>query len=161
MPRPAKQNVMSVEGAFRNLIRDEIAAQLEPLQTAVLELQAQSRDLGGLVNLLSPLTNILAPFASAPPVVKRGPGRPPGSGRAKAGRSGANTLVSSDRTCAIIGCKRPSRSKGYCAAHYQKLRTLTRTHRKPAAWTEFAPPNSVPDVVLPRGRAAHKARKQA
>ena len=65
-----------------------------------------------------------------------------------------------DRPCAIIGCKRPSRTKGYCAAHYQKLRMLDRTKRLPDAWKDFAAPNSVEDVVLPRGRAASKALKE-
>ena len=60
--------------------------------------------------------------------------------------------------CGLIGCKRPSRKKGYCGAHYQKYRMLIRTNRLPADWTEYAAPNSVADVVLPRGRAAAKAR---
>ena len=37
---------------------------------------------------------------------------------------------------------------------------LVTTDRKPAAWSEYAPPNSVPDLVLPRGRAASKALKE-
>lgn len=149
---------MSVEGAFRSLIRSEIAAQLEPLQQAVRELQNQSQNIGALGNLihqLSPLTNLLAPFAlgGPAPAPRRGPGRPK--------RSNVVASNGGERACAIIGCKRSSRSKGYCAAHYQKLRMLTRSGRKPASWSEFAPPNSVPELVLPRGRAAHKARRQA
>ena len=70
--------------------------------------------------------------------------------------SGAN-----DRPCALIGCKRQARSKGYCAAHYQKLRNLSRTNRLPSDWKEYAAANSVADVVLPRGRAAAKALKAA
>ena len=53
------------------------------------------------------------------------------------------------------------RSKGYCAAHYQKFRMLSRTHRLPADWTEHASPGSVRDVVLPRGRAGAKALAEA
>lgn len=162
MPRPSKQDELSVEGAFRALIRSEIAAQLEPLEQAVRELQHQSQHIGALNNLiyqLSPLTNLLAPFAlGGAPEPRRGPGRPKGSRNGKA----KNLVVDAGgRACAIIGCKRPSRSKGYCAAHYQKLRMLTRSGRKPASWTEFAAPNSVPELVLPRGRAAHKARRRA
>jgi hypothetical protein len=34
---------------------------------------------------------------------------------------------------------------------------LTKTNRRPSAWVDYAPPNSVEDVKLPRGRAAAKA----
>ncbi|MCP3104158.1 cell wall protein, partial [Myxococcus sp. K15C18031901] len=61
------------------------------------------------------------------------------------------------RVCAIIGCGKPSRTKGYCAAHYQKLRMLEKTNRRPSAWVDYAPPDSVEDIKLPRGRAASKA----
>jgi hypothetical protein len=61
----------------------------------------------------------------------------------------------------VIGCKRPSRSKGYCSAHYQKLRLLVKTGRRPASWVDDAPPHSVPEVVLPRGRMATKGREEA
>ncbi|WP_420715024.1 cell wall protein [Corallococcus sp. bb12-1] len=75
----------------------------------------------------------------------------PSSGKAKAPQpDGA-------RACAIIDCGKPSRTKGYCAAHYQKLRSLEKTKRRPDAWADNAGPNSVKDVVLPRGRAASKA----
>ena len=59
------------------------------------------------------------------------------------------------------GCKRPSRSKGYCSAHYQKLRLLIKTNRRPADWEDDAPPQSAQDVKLPRGRAAAKERQEA
>ncbi len=71
-------------------------------------------------------------------------GRPPGSGSA-AGQS-----------CAVIDCGRPNKSKGYCASHYQKLRNLVKTKRRPADWKDNAAPNTVKDIVLPRGRAAAK-----
>ena len=58
---------------------------------------------------------------------------------------------------ALIGCKRDARSKGYCAAHYQKLRMLSRTGRLPLGWAEYAQAHSVKDIVLPRGRAGAKA----
>jgi hypothetical protein len=61
----------------------------------------------------------------------------------------------------VIGCPRQARTKGYCSAHYQKLRNLTKTNRRPPEWVDFAPPHSVEDVVLPRGRAGAKALKEA
>ena len=65
------------------------------------------------------------------------------------------------RECAINGCGKPSRTKGYCAAHYQKLRMLEKTGRRPTAWNDYAEPNSVDDIKLPRGRAAAKALAEA
>lgn len=56
------------------------------------------------------------------------------------------------RACAVIGCKQPHRSQGYCAAHYQKRRLMVATGRLHAAWVEGAAPHSIPDVILPRGR---------
>ena len=56
--------------------------------------------------------------------------------------------------CAILGCPRPSRSKGYCSAHYQKRRNLQKTKRLPSDWKEDAAPGTVKDLVLPRGRRA-------
>ncbi|CAM4542023.1 hypothetical protein MYXA107069_36395 [Myxococcus xanthus] len=88
-------------------------------------------------------------------------------GRAAVGRPvAAKPVVSQARTeegtraCAVIGCERPSRSKGYCSAHYQKLRLLMRTNRRPSAWKDDALPQSVGDVTLPRGRAASKALRE-
>jgi hypothetical protein len=65
------------------------------------------------------------------------------------------------QACAVIGCKRQSRSKGYCSAHYQKLRLLIRTGRRPDSWVDGARPQSVHDVTLPRGRAGSQALKEA
>lgn len=61
------------------------------------------------------------------------------------------------RGCAIIGCTRPLRAKGYCGAHGQKRHMLEKTGRKPASWKDYAVPSSVLDVILPRGRAGSKA----
>jgi len=63
-----------------------------------------------------------------------------------------------DRPCGIMGCKRPARVKGYCAAHYQKLRNLRASSRLPSSWVDFPAPHSLADVKLPRGRAAVKAK---
>lgn len=61
-----------------------------------------------------------------------------------------------EKRCAIIGCTRPMKAIGYCMVHYQKFRNLETTARKPADWKKNAPPQSVKDVVLARGRPAAK-----
>nr|WP_164933409.1 vegetative protein [Corallococcus coralloides] len=92
------------------------------------------------------------PAAKAAPVKApaKSPGRPPKAAAAEG-----------NEACAVIGCKRQSRSKGYCSAHYQKLRLLIRTGRRPDAWVDGAKSQSVPDVTLPRGRAGSQALKEA
>ncbi len=61
--------------------------------------------------------------------------------------------------CAVLGCRRRTRSKGFCPSHYQKYRMLKRTDRLPITWDQVArggilPPGaSVVDVVLKRGRS--------
>jgi hypothetical protein len=150
---------MSFDTAIREMIREELAAVLAPIAKAVADLQEQG-------NLQSQLQSLLGGGA------RRGPGRPRKLplgfsaltlGR-KAGRRGPKSLAgrgSTDRGCAITGCKRPARSKGYCAAHYQKFRMLTRTKRLPADWVAHASPGTVKDLVLPRGRAGAKALAEA
>jgi len=132
----------------------------------VAQLQANTAQL----EVLSQLAERLGPVMglSVAPAPRRRPGRPPRAAAAapaaaasSAGRKRRGPPATNDRPCAIMGCKRPSRTKGYCAAHYQKLRMLARTGRLPSAWTDFAAPNSVEDVVLPRGRAGSKALKEA
>jgi hypothetical protein len=155
---------MSVEQAFRRMIRREIEAQLRPLKNIVARLQDGTSDLGvlrGLAERLSPFASLFASAPAASSGLTRRRGRPPGRVSAKPARRGRRRATASERGCAIKGCKNPSRTKGYCAAHYQKLRMLIRTHRRPSAWTDYAPPNSVADIVLPRGRAAAKALKAA
>jgi hypothetical protein len=126
---------MSLDAALRSMIRDELALQLK----SVHELIDALAPLRGLAAGLAPYTGVLAG--------RRRPGRPPSHGPS--------------RGCAVIGCSRASRSKGYCAAHYQKLRNLIRTHRRPSDWKDDASPATVQDVVLPRGRAAAKALRAA
>src|ERR1700694_4726266 len=63
---------MSVEQAFRRMIRREIEAQLRPLKNIVARLQDGTSDLGvlrGLAERLSPLASL---FASGP-AVRSGP----------------------------------------------------------------------------------------
>jgi hypothetical protein len=135
---------MSVDKAFRQMIGAEVEQQLKSFQ-ATLE-----RDLGALRALAQQLGLVGA--------ARRGPGRPPGSGRKAGARRGRKTKLPAGGACAIIGCRRPSRTKGYCSAHYQKQRMLTRSNRRPADWKDYAPPQSVAELVLPRGRAAHKKK---
>jgi hypothetical protein len=168
---------MSVDKAFREMIRNEIELQLKPLRDVVSRLEAGNAELDGLRDVaerLMPFAALLGMPAGARGggavrnalQGRRGPGRPRGSGKnvvvaaGKRGRKPAARAAEGARACAIIDCRNPARTKGYCAAHYQKLRMLVKTGRQPAAWTEYAPPNSVPDLVLPRGRAASKALKE-
>ena len=164
---------MSVDKAFRDMIRNEIDAQLKPLRDVVSRLEAGTADLDALRNVaerLAPLAEVVGPlFGAQAPAGKagrRGPGRPPSratvtaapaaAGGKRRGRKPAAGNEGS-RECAITDCGKPSRTKGYCAAHYQKLRMLEKTNRRPTAWKDYAEPNSVEDIKLPRGRAASKA----
>jgi hypothetical protein len=160
---------MSFENQVREFIRREVAAEIAPLRAVIAQLQGDAAQLAVLQQLaerLGPVLGLgLQPVAPAP----RRRGRParaavaaaPAAAASPAGRRRRGPPAVNDRPCAIIGCKRPSRTKGYCAAHYQKLRMLARTNRLPAGWKDFAEANSVEDVVLPRGRAASKALKES
>jgi len=157
---------MSLENQFRALIRKEVEVELAPIRALVAQLQANTAQLGVLTQLAERLGPVMG--LSVAPAPRRRPGRPPRAASAvaapaaaTAGRKRRGPPTTNDRPCAIIGCRRPSRTKGYCAAHYQKLRMLDRTSRLPSGWTDFAAPNSVEDVVLPRGRAGSKALKEA
>jgi hypothetical protein len=162
---------MSVDKAFRDMIRNEIEVQLKPLRDVVSRLESGTEDLERLRDVaerLAPLAATLGPlFGSAPAAKagKRGPGRPPRAAAAApaAGgkRRGRKPSAEGARECAIIDCGKPSRTKGYCAAHYQKLRMLEKTNRRPNAWKDYAEANTVEDVKLPRGRAASKALAEA
>jgi hypothetical protein len=171
---------MSVDKAFREMVRNEIETQLKPLRDLVSRLEAGTADLDRLRNVaeqLAPLASAVGPLfgvaggggggGRAAPAGRRGPGRPAraaapaaaATGGKKRGRKPA--AEGGARDCAIIGCGKPSRTKGYCAAHYQKLRMLEKTNRRPSAWVDYAEPNSVEDIKLPRGRAAAKALAEA
>jgi hypothetical protein len=160
---------MSVDKAFREMIRNEIEVQLKPLRAVISRLEAGTADLDALRDVaerLAPVAQAMAPLfgAQVPKAGKRGPGRPAKAATKEAAggkRRGRKPASSGVRECAIIGCGSPSRTKGYCAAHYQKLRMLTKTNRRPSAWKDYAEPNSVEDIKLPRGRAAAKALAEA
>jgi hypothetical protein len=140
---------MSLDKLLRDVVREEIARAMGPLSTMVTDLQAQ----GAMV----------ARFAAALGTpLKRGPGRPRKITAVPAvvvGKRGRKAAASSSgvRLCALEDCGRPARSKGYCAAHYQKYRMLERTGRLPSDWKEYADEGSVKNIALPRGRAGAKA----
>ena len=147
--------MMSVDKMLRDMVADEVAQALRPVHAALAELQGN----GAIISRLA---------AALGQPVKRGPGRPPKSlfaaapAPAKATRGAKRGRKPSDkRDCAVIGCGRPARSKGYCAAHYQKFRMLDRTGRLPSDWVADASPSSVKNLALPRGRAGAKALAEA
>lgn len=143
---------MSVDKVLREMVADEVARALGPVHAALAELQGNGA--------------VIARIAAAlGQPIKRGPGRPPKNpfaivkvaGGAKPGRRASTDT----RECAVIGCGRPARSRGYCAAHYQKFRMLDRTGRLPSDWVADASPASVKNIALPRGRAGAKALAEA
>lgn len=140
---------MSVDKVVRDIVREEVERIVAPLVAALEDLRSQ----GELVSRLA---------AALGQPVKRKAGRPAKlslGAPAKAGRKASARGEGGDnaRPCALQDCKRPARSKGYCAAHYQKYRMLEKTGRLPSDWKPFAEPNSVENLVLPRGRAGAKA----
>jgi hypothetical protein len=169
---------MSVDKAFREMVRNEIESQTKPLRDLVSRLEASMGDLSELRNVVSqltPLANMLGGGSGGGGGGTsgrggrrgggRGPGRPAAAPAAATGGKRRGRKPAADtagaRDCAIIGCGKPSRTKGYCAAHYQKLRMLEKTNRRPGNWKDYAEPNSVEDIKLPRGRAAAKALAEA
>lgn len=130
------------------MVAEEVARALGPVHAQLAALNANSAIVARLAAALGQ-------------PIKRGPGRPPKAvaaprAAAAGGRRGRRA-ASEGRECAVIGCGRPARSKGYCSAHYQKFRMLDRTGRLPADWVADAAPNSVSNIKLPRGRAGAKA----
>ncbi len=179
-PRVAYGARMSIEKPLREMVQAELRTRLAPMHKAVARM-GESLDvleeLEDIIHRLAPLATRMNSLQLALP----GMAGPVPGGRSVAG--GADNLKgrgrqaaaaevvpaprgrpvaapaaeAQGRRCAVIGCKRPARSKGYCSAHYQKLRLLVKTDRRPKSWKDDAEPQSVPEVVLPRGRAASKA----
>jgi len=136
---------MSFDKLLKDAVRDEVTRAIAPLAAAVEQLKSQGLIVGRLA----------AALGTGP--ARRGrPVKVP-VGRGKKGKASAG----GQRVCALENCGRPARSKGYCAAHYQKYRMLEKTGRLPADWAEFAPEGSVKNVTLPRGRAGAKALAEA
>ncbi len=167
---------MSIEKPLRELVQKELQGRLSPLLKAIARMNERLDTLDEVKNLLyglEPMADRLmererAARTGASQVAEEAeeaPIPPPRAARGGAARGGAArgrpAASSGERACAVIGCRRPARSKGYCSAHYQKLRLLVKSGRRPASWVDDAAPRSVPEIVLPRGRAASKARKEA
>jgi histone H1/5 len=168
---------MSIEKPLREMVQAELRGRLGPMHKAIARMDERLDvidQLTDIIQRLAPLATrmqslqLALPEMSAPGVA-RGRGAAVPAARAmpvaevepaRRGRPPAE-LREGERPCAIIGCKRPARSKGYCSAHYQKLRLLVKTNRRPEKWADDAAPQSVPDVVLPRGRAAAQAREES
>ncbi|MFO0598785.1 MAG: cell wall protein [Myxococcaceae bacterium] len=132
---------MSFDKMIRELVAEEVERVVAPLAAAISQLEANGAVLARLAGALGqPL--------------KRGPGRPP---KLAFGKRGTPGRKASGRVCAVKGCGKKMRSKGYCAAHYQKYRNLEKTGRLPADWVPDAAPNTVKNIVLPRGRAGAAA----
>lgn len=166
---------MSIANALGEMFRRELEAQMVPLQQAVRrmedglealeDLRSVTYRLAPLISRLGSMAGVRTPSVLPEPAQTRGAGRgrkAAGTGAVAAKGPGRRARTEGGgRGCAVIGCKRQSRSKGYCSAHYQKLRLLMKTNRRPAEWVDDASPHSVQDVLLPRGRAASKALKEA
>jgi histone H1/5 len=166
---------MSIEKPLRELVQAELRTRLGPMHKAVARMGERLdvlEELGDIIQRLAPLATRMNSLQLALPgvVVPVPAGRAAARGRqaeaavvpAPRGRPAATRAEeASGRKCAVIGCKRPARSKGYCSAHYQKLRLLVKTNRRPKNWVDDAGPQSVAEVVLPRGRAASKERQEA
>ncbi len=168
---------MSIEKPLREMVQAELRGRLAPMHKAITRMDerlAVVDELVDIVQRLAPLTKRMQSLQLALPGMSL-PGGPRGRGAAVPAARGAQAAeavparrgrppaarTEEGKRCAVIGCKRPSRSKGYCSAHYQKLRLLVKSNRRPDKWVDDASPQSVPDVVLPRGRAASTALAEA
>ncbi|HEX8818998.1 MAG TPA: hypothetical protein VF794_03660 [Archangium sp.] len=164
---------MSIEKPLRELVQAELRTRLAPMHKAVARMGQNMDVLESLEDIILRLAPLATRMQSSQfampgletPMVGRGRGRPVEVDEspvpARRGRPpAARGPEEAGRRCAIVGCPRPSRSKGYCSAHYQKLRLLVKSGRRPASWVDDAKPQSVQEVVLPRGRAASKAREE-
>lgn len=134
----------------------EMSLQADEIARAVAQMEERARNFEefrrAVIGYRDRLDRLLATLgAGARPAGKAGRG----PGRAAAGGRRVKAV------CAVVGCGRPAKSLGYCLNHYQKLRNLEKTKRaEQFGWRRNAPPDSVEDVVLPRGRAAAKANKK-
>ncbi|HLL06807.1 MAG TPA: cell wall protein [Myxococcaceae bacterium] len=162
------------------MIRRELDAALAPLQKMVNRLEQGLESLETVRRVTEQLSPLLrkqgqqvvlqAVQTQAPAVAKKGAATRAAPAAAAAAAAAPVAPVTRARgrpkaaggaqACAVIGCKRPSRSKGYCSAHYQKLRLLIKTGRRPKDWVDDAAPQSAQDLKLPRGRAAANAASE-
>ncbi len=127
-----------LERAFRTVLAEELAGQLSPLTDTLLRIAESLSPSGPRRQPRRELPEeALDVLASSLATLDAGP---------------EDEAAPEARPCAVIGCKRPVRSLGYCAAHYQKRRLMVASGRLHHAWTEDAAPNSIPDVILGRKR---------
>src|SRR5438309_5903228 len=92
------EEFLSIDRAVRELIQQEMDAQLRPLQADLDALRGMLERLGGV-------------FSGVGVKARRGPV----PGALAAGRRGRRTRAedgANDRPCALIGCKRDARAKG-------------------------------------------------
>lgn len=98
----------AVREAVRTMVREEL-----------------SQALGAVATQAAPAAAPVAPSGrrGRPPgrAATAGVGRTAAAGRAARGR-GATATAAGGKLCAVVGCNRPFRSQGYCAAHYQAAR---------------------------------------
>src|SRR5688572_27665768 len=114
---------MSFERPLREMIRRELETQLRPIQKSIVQLERSLASLAGLREVTGRLSPLLgqagrdvvmrqaqaqAPQRAAAPV--KAPAKAPAAAPAQKAKAAAPTA---ERRCAVIGCKRPSRSKGY------------------------------------------------
>jgi len=160
---------MSIEKPLREMVQKELQGRLSPLLKAIARMHERLDTLDEVKDLLYGLEPMADRLMERERLALEGGSRadeeaeeaeeaPVPPPRAARGRPAASP---GGKPCAVIGCRRPARSKGYCSAHYQKLRLLVKSGRRPASWVDDAAPRSVPEIVLPRGRAAAKARQEA
>jgi hypothetical protein len=162
------------------MLRAEVHNQLDPLRADLEALREALGPVSHLTPALLVLARLPAALGMAvPPLAPRGGGRPALAGpvrrpvaappvRAAVGAVATGAVLpapavapslsaapavapGAEQGCAVRGCPRPHRSRGYCSAHYQKRRMLEATGRLPPGWVEEAAPQSVDEVVLRRG----------
>jgi len=98
------------------------------------------------------LAQILGGAAAPAAIGTRRAGRPPGR-RVQATRAPRAAAQDADKKCEVAGCKRPYRSQGYCAAHYQAARKYE--------WPMPAPKNFSPPPRPARGRPPREAAERS
>lgn len=125
----------ALENAFRDAIRSEAAA---PVASLAAALERLVRRLSGEPQFAQPERQVGAPTRLVAGGLALAPAAP--------------STAAEARACAVIGCRQPHRSMGYCAAHYQKRRLMVSTGRLHAAWVEDASPHTLPDVFFARKR---------
>ena len=124
---------MAIEDEVRRIVDAEMQRQMEPLRRAMQQ-----------------LAEAAAVFTSE---VGGGSGqsrRGPAKKRVATKKGRAGPSAPGKRKCAIKGCRKDARSKGYCGAHYQKRRNLlAKKHPAVTGWKDDAAPGTVDDVKLP------------